>query len=173
MRKFLTITGLTALLLFLPFAVSLQAQDESPSRFGGTFTYGLWLERGHQATTAEAVGVDAVLMSDDSARGRIISRTSYLGAARDSGEVQGFFEVVMYQRFIPLGRSVDIYAQSGIGGFNEIVLNAADKRHVLGVLELGINIWSVVSLGAGGNVIFKDEGNQYHLYGKVDLMVMP
>lgn len=169
MRKFLTITGLVALLLAI--TVSVEAQ-ETPSRFGGTFTYGLWLERGHQATTAEAVGVDAVLMSDDSARGRIISRTSYLGASRDSGEVQGFFEVVMYQRFIPLGRSVDIYAQSGIGGFNEIVLNAADERYVLGVFELGINIWSVVSAGVGGNVIFKDR-NQYNLYAKLDFMAMP
>jgi hypothetical protein len=165
-RKYLLLTA-----LLLAIAVSVEAQE--PSRFGGTITYGVWLERGYRATTAEAVGVDAVVMADDSARGRIISRTSYLGAARDDGEVQGFFEVVMYQRFIPLGRSVDIYAQSGIGGFNEIVLNATDKRHVLGVFELGINIWSVVSLGAGGNIIFKDEGNQYNLYGKIDLMAVP
>jgi hypothetical protein len=170
MRKFLTITGLTALLLFLPFAVSLQAQE--PSSFGGTFTYGVWLQEGHRATTAEAVGVDVVVMSDDSARGRIVSRTSYLGAASDSAEVQGFFEVFMYQRFLPLGRSVDIYAQSGIGGFNEIVLNGADKRYVLGVFELGINIWSVVSAGVGGNVIFKDN-NQYNVYAKLDLMAVP
>lgn len=171
MRKLLTI-ALLAVLLALPLTASVEAQ-EAPPRFGGTFTYGTYLQNGHRATTAETVGGDIVIMTDSSARQRIISRTGYMGVARDSGEVQGFFEVVMLQRYIKLGGRVDIYAQSGLGGFNQVVIDGDDERYVLGVFELGINIWSVVSLGAGSHVIFKDEGTQYNLYAKVDFMRVP
>lgn len=172
MRKFLTVTLLAALLLALPLTMSVEAQ-EAPPRFGGTFTYGVWLQDGHRATNAETVGGDIVIMTDSSARQRIISRTGYLGVARDSGEVQGFFEVVMLQRYLKLGSSVDLYAQSGLGGFNQIVIDGDDERYVLGVFELGINIWSVISVGAGSHVIFKDEGTQYNVYAKVDFMRVP
>lgn len=170
MRKLLTITLLAALLA-LPLTASVEAQ--SPSRFGGTITYGTWLQSGFRATTATTAGADVVIMTDDSARQRIISRTGYLGVARDSGEVQGFFEVVMLQRYIKLGGRVDVYAQSGLGGFNQVVIDGDDERYVLGVFELGINIWSVISVGAGSHVIFKDEGTQFNLYAKFDFLRAP
>lgn len=170
MRKLLTIT-LLAVLLALPLTASVEAQ--SPSRFGGTVTYGTYLQDGYRATTATTAGLDIVLMSNDSTRQRIISRSSYLGVAYDSGEVQGFIEVVMVQRFARLGNSVDLYAQSGIGGFNQIVIDGDDKRHLLGVFEIGINIWGIASLGAGAHIMWVDETTQYNLYGKLDIMQVP
>ena len=166
MRRF---SILLALLLALLFTLTVEAQ----SRFGGTVTFGTYLQNGFDATTAQTFGLDAVLMTDDSARQRIVSRTGVLTVARDEGEIEGAFEVIMLQRFIPLGRSVDTYIQSGLGGFNQVVLDADDELYLYGVVEIGINVWSIISLGVGSSIIFLDEGNQYNLYGKIDFMRMP
>ncbi len=162
---------LLTVLLLLAFMVSVKAQGQS--NFGGTVTFGTWLEQGYKATTAQTLGADIVVASNDSTRTRVISRTGILSVARDVGEIQGAFEVLMLQRFVPLGRDVDVYAQSGLGGFNRVVIDGDDESYVFGVVELGINLWKALSVGVGSYIIFQDEQNQYNLYAKLDFMRIP
>jgi len=161
------------LLAFVLVAVSLPGNLVWGQNLGGTTTFGLWLEQGYKATTAQTVGADVVVTSTDSTRFRVESRTGILSVARDVGEIQGAFEVIMLQRFIPLGRGVDTYAQSGLGGFNRVVLDGDDEAYVFGVFEIGINLWRIISIGVGSNVVFQDEQNQYNLYAKLDFMRIP
>ena len=159
-----------AVLILLPLTVSVKAQPP----LGGTVTYGLWLEKGHRATTAQTIGADITLpVSSDSSRFRVVNRAGILNVDRDVGEIQGAFEVVLIQQFIPLGRGVDTYAQSGVGIFNQFVIDGEDQPHAFGVFEIGINLWRIISVGVGTNIIFQDEGNQYDLYTKLDFMRMP
>lgn len=140
---------------------------------GGTTTFGLWLEKGHRATTAHTAGADVVLTPNDSSNFRVVSRTGALSVARDVGEIQGVFEILMLQQFVPLGRGVETYAQSGLGGLNEVVIDGDDEVYVFGVFEVGINLWRAISFGVGTNVKFQDGANQYNLYAKLDFMRIP
>ena len=169
MRKLFILSALVLAIVALPFEATVQAQ----SNFGGTVTFGLWLEKGYKPTTAQTLGADVVITANDSARFRVVSRTGVLSVARDVGEIEGFFEVIMLQQFIPLGRGVDTYAQSGLGGFNRVVLDGDDKAYVFGVFEIGVNLWRVISVGVGTNILFQDDQNQYNLYAKLDFMRIP
>ena len=163
-------------LVLLAFVLAVVALPGSPvwgQNLGGTTTFGVWLEKGYRATTAQTVGADIVVTSTDSTRFRVVSRTGVLSVARDVGEIQGAFEVIMLQKFIPLGGGVDTYAQSGLGGFNQVVLDGDDEAYLFGVFEIGINLWRMISFGVGSMVKFQDEGNQYNLYAKLDFMRIP
>jgi len=165
------------LLILLAFLLAVVAMPGNlvwgQPNVGGTTTFGLWLEKGYRATTAQTIGADVVLTSNDSTNFRVVSRTGVLSVARDIGEIQGAFEVIMLQQFVPLGRGVETYVQSGLGGFNQVVLDGDDEAYLFGVFEFGINLWRAISIGVGSNVKFQDEGNQYNLYAKLDFMRMP
>ena len=177
MRKLLTITALTAMLLGSPVVDAAQ--------LGGAFTVGAW-KQGSQSSFLVSPGASVVLLSDTAKRVRVLSYGSFLYANQEGDEVESILSIEGVQKWFPVGKT-KLWIFSGVGFQYEIEAegdslvvtdgetftvktSGENQARPAFVLQFGISVYRFASFAfTAGYVPYKGP-DAYFLGGTVDLI---
>jgi len=181
MRRLSTITALTALLLVLPFTVSLKAVQ-----LGGAFTLGSW-NKGAQSSFAISPGASVVILSDTTRRMRVLSYGNFLYADQEGDQVESILQIEGLQKWIPLGKT-KVWVFGGLGFQYEIeaegdsVVIAGDQVYTVKtsgenqarpafMFQLGVSVYKFASFAFTAAYVPYNQGpDAYFLGGTIDML---
>jgi len=156
-------------LLLLSLCLGLIGSSVQAAEVGGTFKVGGFLQYGNTPTLAMSTGTNIIISTDTTKNLRFLNYSGIFHADRKSGEIEGGTDFLVTQKYLDIGKNVELVVKFGIG-FLYQVKEGEDPINSSYLLEIGVNIWKFIGVGGGAILVTLPGSDQVMVYGTLDLI---